>query len=155
MFPGKSIILSSLVGGESRQIPWVDWVAQSGDKDPPVAPPTHSLHHNTTLRHHCRTLLGLQVLEARLHLSHLPVGVSRRRRCLLVRVNYCFVGNSICFQFLMKTPKSRLQCGEHWCSDVSTLFQGGCSSVGRHLQQLALVPLSHSGAMWKTDCRFK
>lgn len=49
--PRKSIILNSLVGRESRQISCVDRVAQSGDKDPPVAPPhTHSLHHNTTLR---------------------------------------------------------------------------------------------------------
>lgn len=154
MLPGKSIILSSLVGGESRQIPWVDWVAQSGDKDPPVAPHTHSLHHNTTLRPlqnppWSPSPRGPAAPEPSASGGLQKKTVSTRKSQLL-----------FCWEFNM-LPVSHENTKIKTSMWRTLVF--GCKHTvperlflsGHHLQQLALVPLSHSGAMWKTDCRFK
>lgn len=79
---------------------------------PPLTPPA-----STT------TLLGPQVLEAwLLHLCQWGYPEEDR-------VNYCLVGNSICFQFLVKTPKSRVQWVFGWKHTVSErLLLGGAPS---------------------------
>lgn len=161
MLPEKSIILSTSVGRESRQISSREvilicrlggpvWWQGSTCRTP--SPPASTT--TTTLR----------PLQNR-PWSPGPQGLATApepsaNRCLQKKRVYTLKSQLLfCWDFNMlpeshentKIKSSMWRTLVFWCLGVSTRFQRGCSSMGRHLQHLALVPLSHSGTMWKAE----